>query len=838
MSAAIGWRFAKRELRGGVGGFWILITCLALGVAAIAGVGTVRSAIEAGLQSEGAVLLGGDAEAEYTYRFADETEQAWLADVSLKMSEIADFRSMVVVELDGETERGLTQIKAIDTAYPLTGTVRLQSGRDLHSALDQGNAVVMEALLVDRLGLNIGDTIRLGTKEFILGDVVTNIPDSAGDGFALGPRTLVYKDALDGSGLLQAGTLFTSKYRLELPDGTDLDALRAEAEAKFTSSGMRWRDSRNGAPGVSEFVDRLASFLILVALSGLAVGGIGVSAAVRAYMVRKTSVIATLRSIGARQSVIFWTYFLQIMVLSIAGIGLGMALGAGVPWALSPMIEAALPFPLKIGVYARPLIEAFLYGSLTAVIFTLWPLAMAENIRAATLFRDGTQSAGVPSMKYLLAITALVGALVGTAVFFAGNVRLTLWAFAGVLGALVILAIAAFVIRRLAKFLTKPVRGKPKLRWSLTAISGTSEGTTSVILALGLGLSVLASVGQIDGNLRAAIQRDLPDVAPSYFFVDIQSTQIEQFQEIVNNDPDISNFEAAPMLRGVITRINDLPATEVAGDHWVVQGDRAVSYAERPSETTTITAGEWWPENYQGDPQISFSAEEGQEMGLSLGDTITMNVLGRDITGTITSFRDVDFSTAGMGFVMTMNPAALERAPHSYIATVYAKDEAEARILRELANTFPNITAIRIKDAIERVSVLLGSIAAATSYGAAATLLTGFLVLIGSAASGEHARRYEAAILKTLGATRSEILKSFALRSVLMGAGAGLVALLAGGLGGWAVMTFVMDSEFTLIWSTAFAVILGGIIANVLAGLFFALRALNSKPSAILRTRE
>jgi putative ABC transport system permease protein len=296
--------------------------------------------------------------------------------------------------------------------------------------------------------------------------------------------------------------------------------------------------------------------------------------------------------------------------------------------------------------------------------------------------------------------------------------------------------------------------------------------------------------------------------------------------------------EDAPMMRGVITQINGRPAREVAGEHWVVRGDRGVTFSATPPEGTTVTAGTWWPEDYTGPPQISFAAEEAEEIGLKLGDRITVNILGRDIEAEITSFRLVDFSTGGMGFVMSMNPAALAGAPHTYIATVYAEEAAEAPILRDLATAYPNITAIRVRDAIGRVTEALTAIAQATAWAAAATLLTGFMVLIGAAAAGERARLYEAAVLKTLGATRGRILLSFALRSALLGAAAGIVAIIAGGLAGWAVMTFVMEADYAFEPVSAIAIVLGGVIATLAAGLAFALRPLAARPAQVLRAQE
>jgi putative ABC transport system permease protein len=382
------------------------------------------------------------------------------------------------------------------------------------------------------------------------------------------------------------------------------------------------------------------------------------------------------------------------------------------------------------------------------------------------------------------------------------------------------------------------VRGRSALRLALGAIGGPREEASSVILSLGLGLSVLAAVGQIDANLRSAIERDLPQRAPAYFFVDIQNDQIDGFLKRLADDPAVSRVEDAPMMRGVITQINGRPAREVAGEHWVVRGDRGVTFSATPPEGTTVTAGTWWPEDYTGPPQISFAAEEAEEIGLKLGDRITVNILGRDIEAGITSFRLVDFSTGGMGFVMSMNPAALAGAPHTYIATVYAEEAAEAPILRDLATAYPNITAIRVRDAIGRVTEALTAIAQATAWAAAATLLTGFMVLIGAAAAGERARLYEAAVLKTLGATRGRILLSFAVRSALLGAAAGIVAIIAGGLAGWAVMTFVMESDYAFEPVSAIAIVLGGVIATLSAGLAFALRPLAARPAQVLRAQE
>ncbi|WP_283176849.1 FtsX-like permease family protein [Gemmobacter sp. 24YEA27] len=831
---SLAFRIAARELRGGLRGLRVFLICLALGVAAIAGVATLRASIQAGLADQGSVLLGGDAEMRFTYRFASDTERAFMASHAERVSEIVDFRSMAITPED----QALTQVKAIDTAWPLYGTVTLDPAIPLDQALEGQNGLpgaVLDPLLIERLGLEIGGRFSLGTQNFVVMAALLDEPDSGADSFSLGPRSIVATPALATSGLLAPGTLYETKYRLALAPGTDLETLEKTAKHAFNDSGMRWTDSRRPAPGIERFIDRMGSFLVLVGLAGLAVGGVGISAAVRAWLQGKEKTIATLKTIGASSGLIFSTYLIQVAVLTLAGIVLGLIIGAGVPLMAAPWIEASLPFPAKVGIAPAALAEAAFYGALTALIFTLLPLARAERIRAAALYRGG--AAGWPRKRWLIVLTALILLLIVVAVFTSGIHELALGTAGGVLAALAVLALAAWGLRRIARRLShsRIAQGRPGLRAALAAIGGPGSEALPVILSLGLGLSVLAAVGQIDANLRAAIDRDLPTRAPAFFFVDIQPDQIGPFIEMAQANTAVSQYETAPMLRGVVNGVNGRPAREVIGEHWIIRGDRGVSYAAAMPEGTKITAGSWWPEAYQGAPQISLSAQVAEETGLKIGDEMTVNILGRDITGTITSLREVDFSNAGMGFVIVMNEAALRGAPHSHIATLYAPPEAEATILREVTKAWPNITAIRIREAVDRVSEALSAIATATAWAAAGTLLTGFAVLIGTAAAGERRRAREAAILKVLGATRARIIASFTLRAAILGLAAGLVAVVAGAISSWAVMYFVMESSWRFEPASAALIILGGVAAVLLAGLVFAGRTLAVKPAQVLR---
>ena len=379
------------------------------------------------------------------------------------------------------------------------------------------------------------------------------------------------------------------------------------------------------------------------------------------------------------------------------------------------------------------------------------------------------------------------------------------------------------------------INGHPSTRWALAAMGGTQEGTNNSLIAIGLGLTVLAIIGQVDGNLRTSINNDLPEVAPSYFVIDIQKSQIEEVRDILNSYKGVISFDEAPMLRGIITKINNKQASEVAGDHWVIRGDRGITYFEELPTRFNLTKGQLWPKDYSGATQISFAAEQAEELGIGIGDSVTVNIMGREITGEITSLRNVDFSSAGIGFVIAMNPSALKTAPHSFIMTIYATTEAETAVFNNLSSRFSNITLIKVRNVIERVSNLLSSMATASSYGALTTLAMGFLVLLGSAASGQGARSYDAAILKTLGATRQDLIISYIIRFSLIGATAGSVAIFFAVGGAWCITSLVLELPFKIIWDTALVIIMGGLIANLLAGLYFATQALKIKPANFLR---
>jgi putative ABC transport system permease protein len=839
----LAWKLARRELRGSFASFRVFLACLAIGVAAIAAVGSITGAINAGLAANGRALLGGDVELRLTHRFAEDDERAWLEAEAGALSEVVSFRGMIGAP---SGERALSQIKGVDAVYPLVGALELKAGRAKDALAEQDGVfgAVVEQAMMDRLDLSVGDMLRLGTKDVELRGIITSEPDRQASGIGLGPRLMVSRAALEGAGLLQTGSLYRVSYRLALAEGDTAEALQERMEKAFPDAGWRWRDLSDPSPGTSRVVERIGTFLVLVGLASLAVGGVGVSAATRGYLERKTETIGTLKALGASGGLTVAVYLIQIMLLTAVGVAIGLVIGAGVPFLLASTLRDALPVPADFGVYPSALFEAAAYGTMTALLFALWPLAMARETPVAVLFRDVVERGRwLPRPIYLVGLLILFAALVGAAVLFSGNVMLGGFFIGGLVVALVAFALVAQVVRWFARWLGRRpavTRGRPALRLALSAIGGPGSETTGVMLSLGLGLTLLSTIGQIDANLRGLIAGDISEEAPAFFYLDIPAPQRDAFVVAAEADEAINRIETAPMLRGRIVKINGEAADPEKIDpeaRWMLRGDRGLTYSATPPEGTTLTEGAWWGEDYSGEPLLSFIEEEGRAMGLKIGDTITVNVLGRDLTARIANFREVEWRRMGINFTLVVNPTALQGAPHSHIATVYAAEGEEGRLTRLFAEDFPSAVAIPVREVIERTKTLIGKLADAVRGASLATILSGLIVLIGVTAAAQRRHLFEAAVLKTLGAERGMLMRAAVLRYLLLGSAAAVLAIAIGALAAWAVMTKVFEAEFAFAGGSALIVGVLGVVATLVTCGYFARRMVAVMPARMLRAR-
>jgi putative ABC transport system permease protein len=828
-------RLALRELRGGVKGFRIFLLCLALGVAAIAGVGSLSAALVAGLAADGQKLLGGDIDLRLSHREVTPTQRIWLAGNGT-LSTVLEMRAMA----HASGKRALIEIKAIDDAYPLYGAMRLAPAgdpQDLVALRDGRWGALLDPAVLRRLGLQIGDSFRVGEATYEIRAAIEHEPDDGTSAFVLGPRVMVAMDSMADTGLVQLGSMLHYHYRVKLPPEVKLDEWRARLTAAFPDAGWRIRDVRNGAPGLRTFLERMRLFLTLVGLTALLVGGLGVGNAVKAYLDARGRTIAILKCVGAPANLVFRIYLIQVLLLACAGIAIGLLVGALAPPAFAGLLQQYLPFNARIGLYPGPLLMAAAYGLLTALAFALWPLARAREVPAAALLRDvAAPSQARPKPVFLAAVAASFLTLAVTAVATAERPDFAAWFVLGAAATLLLFLGAGHAIMDLARRLRRPRR--PDLRLALANLHRPGAPTLTIVLSFGLGLSVLVTVATLQGNLSAQVAERLPDQAPAFFFIDIQPGQIDDFERTARAVPGVGEIAKVPMLRGRIVKANGkaIEPDQVAPDaRWALRGDRGLTYAATPPDGTDVVAGAWWPADYAGAPLVSLDANIAAGFGVGIGDTLTVNVLGRELTAKIANLRRIDWSSMGINFVLVFAPGLLEAAPHSFLATATAAPDAETPLEVAVTDRFANITAIRVKDALETANRILDNISIAVRSTATVTLAAGVLVLAGAIAAGHRRRVYDAVILKVLGATRADILRTFVLEYAALGLVTAVLAAVIGSISAYVVVTQVMGAGWVWLPGTIAGTALLAMVITVGLGLVGTLAALSQRPAPLLR---
>ena len=833
---------ARRELRQGLSGFRIFLACLVLGVASIATVGSLSAALLEGLAVEGQRLLGGDVELRLVHREMTEAELKWLRDQG-KVSMTAELRAMAVT-LDGSARANI-ELKAVDRFYPLYGVADVSPRQPLAELFANREGIfgaAFEPRLLKKLGLKQGDVIRIGDARFRLRALVKQEPDRIAGGFSTGPRVLISEFALRATGLIQPGSLINFSYRLSLP----AEITSREGVANFltyvkdTWPDKDWqvRDRWNAALGVRRFIEQVSAFLILIGLTALVVGGVGVASAVKAYLDRRRDDIATLKCVGASGRFIFLMFLAEVMALAVLGVAAGLVIGAILPVLVGLVLSSFLPFQAQFGLFLAPLGAAMAYGLLTALAFAIWPLARAKEIAPAVMFRDLiTPARRWPSWPYVVATGASLAALVALAVALTPNVELAAGFALAALVAFGLLRATGMALMWIARSIPRPRFMMARL--ALSNIYRPGAPTSSIVLSLGLGLTLLAAIALIDANIRRVISEETPVSAPSFFFVGIQAAQSEKFRTLVSRQAGTSELALVPMLRGRITKVDGVPSEKavVANDaRWALNGDRGLTYGNPPDSRAQLVKGNWWPATYSGPPLVSFDANLAKGMGLDVGDTLSVNVLGREFTFRIANLRRVDFSNARMNFIMIVSPGVLEKAPHEFLATIHAKREVEDEVERAISTAFPSVTVIRVREALETASELVRQLSGGVRAASFVTLLTGLLVLAGALAAGHRHRLYDAIVLKVMGATKAQVMATYLMEFALLGLGAGLVAALSGTLAAWAVAVFVMQTGFVPSLTTLAVVIIGGTLAAMALGIASTWTALSTPAARTLRT--
>jgi putative ABC transport system permease protein len=838
-------RLALRELRSGLRGFYVFIACIALGVLAIAGVGSSTASIVEGLARQGRAILGGDLAFTLSQREATDAERAFL-EAHGRVSAAATMRAMARTDDGGAA---LVEIKTVDRAYPLYGTVAVEPAQPLLELLasrDGAFGAAADRALLIRLDLHPGDRIKVGSAVIEIRAVLASEPDKLAGGFGFGPRLLISEAALRAAALLLPGSLVRWHYRLRLPDNNASDAavtrVVAAAEAALPEAGWDIRTRTNASPSLEQNVERFSQYVALVGLAALLIGGVGVANAVKTHLDRKREVIATMKSLGATGGAVFAIYLIQILMLAVLGALPGLALGAALPFLIAWAFGSVIPLPIVPALHPGELALAFGYGALTALAFALWPLGRAHDVSVSALFRDEVAPEHRwPRKRYQVVTVLVVCTLAGLAIGLAFDPRIAALFTAAAAILLILLRLVAALFMAIARAL--PRARSAVLRIAVANVHRPGALTASVVMSLGLGLALLVTVIEIDGNLRRQFLAALPDKAPSFFFLGIQSADAERFDGFIRAQAPHAMLERVPMLRGRIVAANGIAAEELKPSRnaaWVLQSDRGITYADDVPPGSRVVDGQWWGPNYQGPPLVSFEKKIAQGLGLHTGDSVTVNVLGRNLTARIANLRTLDWDSLGINFVMVFSPATFRSAPATEIATLTYPEgstaEQETALLRGVAEAFPEVSAVRVREAIEALASLVSNLVLAIRGASALTLLIAALVLGGALAAGHRHRLYDAVMLRTLGASRRQIIAAYGLEYVLIGIATAVFGLAAGSSAAAVVVTRVMNLPFSWLASPALAAAGGTVLAMVVLGLASTWPLLGQKPARVLRS--
>ena len=828
----LAWRLARREIHGSVARFRVFLGALLLGVAAIGTVGSVAEAMRDGIAGNARLLLGGDVELRSLYMPTPDD----LIETAAQYGALSRTMTMrAMLQVDGE--RRLVALKAVDAAWPMVGSAALAGGGDLAPAIAPGK-IVIDPKLARGLDLAPGSMVRIGDVDLEVSDTLAYEPDRSVSFVTFGPRVLMSLASLEATGLMQPGAMITYRTRLLLPDNADRGAAIASIKTAAANGPVRVRDLMDAAPGFDVFIDRTEVFLVLVGLTALLIGGLGVAGAVRAWLGSRMPVIATLKCLGAPARLIFRIYLIQVMLIAGLGVCLGVLVAAIAPIFAIDLLSSYVTVPISVAVYPLPLVVAAGFGMATSFLFALWPLAKAEEVRAANLFRRlNSMPGGRPKPRYLVIAAAAFLALSGLALVATRDLQLTLIFIFGSLATILLLGgLGELLLRVMCKVLApRYVPG----RLALSAITRPGSPVRAIVIAFGLGLSVLVTVALSQANIGRQIDSRVSEDAPAWFFIDIQPDQIDRFMEITTTTEGVSEVLRTPMLRGRVTSLGGRDAGDYdmrGGSAWVLRGDRALTWSATQPDSGKLVAGEWWPADYAGPPLASMSEEEALELDVWIGDEVTFNVLGRSVTAEISNIRSVEWESFSINFVFVLSPGLLDSAPHSWMASTRVSDEdAALRVDRNIAAEFNNISAISVREAVDTAQRVIGLLGAAVQMTALVTLVAGIAVLAGTVASTEAQRLADSVILKVLGASRVAITIAWFLEYALLGFLAAIAAALIGSIASWGLITGFLNASFELDFMLVLGVTMAGAFGTALLGLAGAVRTLGRKPAPLLR---
>lgn len=868
--------------------FLYFLVCIAIGVGALTGVSLFGTQVERAVTKEARGLLGGDLEIRLSRLISPKGKEVLdsLSDRGIAFTHVNELVAMAAKA--GSSGSGqptqIIELKAVEPHYPLYGTLRLEPQGDLVDLLGRQTrrcpdrpcfgVVVQESLLI-RMGLTVGDPFRIGQGLFIITGVVRTEPDRMANAFSLGPRVLMSQEGLHAAELVKVGSRIRERYLLKIPNTMEPEPLLYELRGRLAPDSARVSSYRDAQPQLKQSLEQLTRYLGLIGLTALFVGGLGVATSVHAFVREKLNTIAILKTVGAESPTIIRTYGLQAMILglvgSLVGLMIGVLLHQGLPWMIAALMTSDLLDQLgfaKNGMdfALAPLAKGLALGMLSTLLFALWPLLTIRDVKPARIFRREvaplTPTTNHPAAPWWTAWRKLdrTKILVGVGVGL-GLALLSVWqAGSWKVGLFFILAFAAAVLllgasaRGALMALRKWPRPEPLvLRQALGNVVRPGSQAVSITIAIGIAVMVVTTVTLVERSLLTQVGDNRPTDAPTFFFIDIQPDQAEGMAALLRQRSSDPHPRLTPLVRTRLSAVKDEPVkVEATSDEeeqkekttqkeerrkkWYLTREYVLTFLQDLPKDNKIVQGEWWkPGQVFPRPLISIEEDAAKQLGLTVGDTLELDIQGVPITAEISSVRQVEWGNFSTNFYMIVSPGALDGAPHTYVATVRVAPSEELALQQAVVASFPNVTAINMGDVLDGFARVLDRLSLAIRAVALFCVLSGGLVMAAALAATRYRRLYESVILKALGATRSVIVCSFAAEYALLGALGGFLGCALASALSWAVLSTVFD----LSWSLQPTVLIMGFTATViltmLVGFLSTYRLLGQPPLAVLR---
>ncbi len=878
-------KMAWRETRAAWRHFFYFLVCIALGVSAIVSVGLFAANVERAVTREARGLLGGDLEVRTSRPMSEAGERVLcsLASRGILMTHVSELVAMAAAVNDGQARSGpttqLVELKAVESGYPLYGTVKADPDRPLSSLLTSirtgcaapfcYGALVQESLLI-RMGLSVGDHLKIGQATFLIAGVIRKEPDRIANAFSLGPRVMISREGLMAAELVKPGSRVRERYLLKVPPGMPIPPLLDELRGRLAGEMVRVSSYREAQPQLKQFLEQLARYLGLVGLTALFVGGIGVATSVQAFLREKLQTIAILKTLGADSATVVKTYLGQAAFLgllgSVTGAGLGVALQDLLPGFISSLFATnvleQIAFSSELSRSSwLPLFNGMSLGLLTTVLFSVWPLLGIREIRPALILRRevaGSESAPLAGavhqwkpwrwkvgaddpVRAITAISIAVG-LAGLSIWQAGSWKVGLVFLGALVLAIVLLSLAAAALVRVVRWVPTP--RSLAVRYAIGNLDRPGSHATGIVVSVGIGVMVIMAVGLLERSLIRQLGENRPEDAPTFFFIDIQPDQADGFIRLLHERTGDLNPQLTPLVRSRLAAINGRPVTiEEGGEEerdkrksWYFTREYVLTFLDRLPKGNEVVKGEWWkPGQVFSQPLVSVEEEAARNLGLDVGSVVEFEIQGATVSAEVSSIRKVEWRNFSTNFYMILSPGSLEEVPVTYVATARVPPQDEIPLQQAVVAAFPNVTAINVGDVLDSFARLLDRLSLAIRAVAAFCILAGALVMAAALAATRYRRLYESVILKALGATRGLIARSFATEYALLGAIAGVIGIALASALSWAVLYFILE----LPWSFQPGVLTVGFLLtvalNLTVGFLATFRILGQRPLAVLR---